>query len=133
MTQGAGRGRRVRDRRLGLLAADFLRRSRDRIRPQGAGLPAGPRRRTPGPRRRTPGPRRRTPGPLHLLGRLPTTPAQILNDLGDVPARNAMARALLGGVCTVSEHGRNAGGRTRGYGLRPPPARPVAGAAATRP
>lgn len=31
--------------------ADFLRRSRDRVRPQDAGLPVGPRRRTPGLRR----------------------------------------------------------------------------------
>ncbi len=144
--------------------ADFLRRSRDRVRPQDAGLPAGPRRRTPGLRReevaqlagmsadyyirleqaRGPQPspemlaalaralrlstderdhlhllagRRppagRTagdqvgPGLLHLLDRLPATPVQVLGDLGDVLAQNAMAEALLGGVCTVSEHGRN--------------------------
>ncbi|WP_435057360.1 helix-turn-helix domain-containing protein [Streptomyces sp. bgisy060] len=31
--------------------ADFLRRSGERARPQDAGLPSGPRRRTPGPRR----------------------------------------------------------------------------------
>ncbi|MFD4371576.1 helix-turn-helix transcriptional regulator [Streptomyces sp. NPDC058486] len=47
------------------------------------------------------------PGLLHLLDQLPTTPAQVLSDLGDVLAQNAPARALLGGVCTVSEHGRN--------------------------
>ncbi|MFB7343584.1 helix-turn-helix transcriptional regulator [Streptomyces hydrogenans] len=47
------------------------------------------------------------PSLLHLLDQLPTTPAQILSDLGDVLAQNAPARALLGGVCTVSEHGRN--------------------------
>ncbi|MGW6537352.1 helix-turn-helix transcriptional regulator [Streptomyces sp. NPDC055051] len=47
------------------------------------------------------------PGLLHLLDQLPTTPAQILGDLGDVLAQNAPARALLGGVCTGSEHGRN--------------------------
>ncbi|MFF9149394.1 helix-turn-helix transcriptional regulator [Streptomyces sp. NPDC014861] len=47
------------------------------------------------------------PGLLHLLDQLPTIPAQILGDLGDVLAQNAPARALLGGVCTVSEHGRN--------------------------
>ncbi|MFE5872485.1 helix-turn-helix transcriptional regulator [Streptomyces roseifaciens] len=144
--------------------ADFLRRSRDRVRPQDVGLPAGPRRRTPGLRReevaqlagmsadyyirleqaRGPQPspemlaalaralrlsaderdhlhllagRRppagRTagdhvgPGLLHLLDRLPATPVQVLGDLGDVLAQNAMAEALLGGVCTVSEHGRN--------------------------
>ncbi|MFI6419149.1 transcriptional regulator [Streptomyces sp. NPDC050842] len=48
-----------------------------------------------------------SPGLLHLLDQLDTTPAQVLSDLGDVLAQNAMARALLGGVCTVSEHGRN--------------------------
>lgn len=31
----------------------------------------------------------------------------MLSDLGDVLAQNSLARALLGGVCTVSEHGRN--------------------------
>ncbi|MEU5214652.1 helix-turn-helix transcriptional regulator [Streptomyces sp. NPDC020807] len=144
--------------------ADFLRRSRERVRPQDAGLPAGPRRRTPGLRReevaqlagmsadyyirleqaRGPQPSPQmlaalaralrldtdgrdhlhllaghrppavpavgdhvSPGLLHLLDQLDTTPAQVLNDLGDVLAQNAMARALLGGVCTVSEHGRN--------------------------
>ncbi|MEV6331319.1 helix-turn-helix transcriptional regulator [Streptomyces sp. NPDC051909] len=144
--------------------ADFLRRSRERVRPQDAGLPAGPRRRTPGLRReevahlagmsadyyirleqaRGPQPspqmlaalaralrlstderdhlhllagHRPPAGPaagdhvapalLHLLDQLIGTPAQILNDLGDVLAQNLMARALLGGVCTVSEHGRN--------------------------
>ncbi|MFD0149155.1 helix-turn-helix transcriptional regulator [Streptomyces sp. NPDC055721] len=144
--------------------ADFLRRSRDRVRPQDAGLPVGPRRRTPGLRReevaqlagmsadyyirleqargpqpspemlaalaralrlsdderdhlhllagRRP-PAARTagdhvvPGLLHLLDQLPATPVQVLGDLGDVLAQNAMAEALLGGVCTVSEHGRN--------------------------
>ncbi|MDH2389765.1 helix-turn-helix transcriptional regulator [Streptomyces sp. HNM0663] len=144
--------------------ADFLRRSRNRVRPHDVGLPAGPRRRTPGLRReevaqlagmsadyyirleqsrgpqpsaemlaalaralrlsdderdhlhllagRRP-PAARTagdhvsPGLLHLLDQLPATPVQILSDLGDVLAQNAMAEALLGGVCTVSEHGRN--------------------------
>ncbi|CAM5617498.1 DNA-binding protein [Streptomyces spiroverticillatus] len=144
--------------------ADFLRRSRDRVSPQEAGLPAGPRRRTPGLRReevsqlagmsadyytrleqargpqpspemlaalaralrlsederdhlhllagRRP-PASRTSGDhvnpalLHLLDQLPATPVQILGDLGDVLAQNPMAEALLGGVCTVSEHGRN--------------------------
>ncbi|MFI9206106.1 helix-turn-helix transcriptional regulator [Streptomyces sp. NPDC053048] len=47
------------------------------------------------------------PGLLHLLDQLPTTPVQVLSDLGDVLAQNAMAEALLGGVCTVSEQGRN--------------------------
>ncbi|MEV5505014.1 helix-turn-helix transcriptional regulator [Streptomyces orinoci] len=144
--------------------ADFLRRSRERIRPQDAGLPAGPRRRTPGLRReevaqlagmsadyyirleqaRGPQPSPQilaalaralrltsdehdhlcllaghqppagaasgdhiAPGLLHLLGQLPTTPVQILSALGDVLAQNPIAEALLGGVCTVSEHGRN--------------------------
>ncbi|MBP2404193.1 hypothetical protein SNS2_2078 [Streptomyces netropsis] len=144
--------------------ADFLRRSRDRVRPQDVGLPVGTRRRTPGLRReeiaqlaamsvdyyirleqgRGPQPSpemlaalaralrlsdderdhlhllagRRppagrisgdhvSPGLLHLLDQLPTTPVQVLGDLGDVLAQNAMAEALLGGVCTVSEHGRN--------------------------
>lgn len=144
--------------------ADFLRRSRDRVRPQDAGLPAGPRRRIPGLRReevaqlagmsadyyirleqargpqpspqmlaalaralrlstderdhlyllagqRPPAARAAgdhvAPGLLHLLDQLPGTPAQVLGELGDVLAQNAMARALLGGVCTVSEHGRN--------------------------
>ncbi|GHG60223.1 helix-turn-helix transcriptional regulator [Streptomyces griseocarneus] len=144
--------------------ADFLRRARERVRPQDAGLPAGPRRRTPGLRReevaqlagmsadyytrleqaRGPQPSPQmlaalaralrlsaderdhlhllaghrppvarasgdhvAPGLLHLLDQLPTTPAQILGALGDVLAQNAMAQSLLGGVCTVSEHGRN--------------------------
>ncbi|WP_406284920.1 helix-turn-helix transcriptional regulator [Embleya sp. NBC_00896] len=144
--------------------ADFLRRSRARIGPEDAGLPAGPRRRTPGLRReevaqlagmsadyyirleqargpqpstqmlaalaralrlsddeldhlyllaghRPPAARNRgdevAPALLHLLDQLDATPAQVLNDLGDVLAQNAMAQALLGGVCTVSEHGRN--------------------------
>ncbi|WP_443064346.1 helix-turn-helix transcriptional regulator [Streptomyces sp. NBC_00525] len=144
--------------------ADFLRRSRDRVRPQDAGLPIGPRRRTPGLRReevaqlagmsadyyvrleqaRGPQPSPQIlaslaralrlsgderdhlhllaghrppaggpagdhvePGLLHLLDQLPTTPAQVIGDLGDVLAQNEAARALLGGVCTVSEYGRN--------------------------
>lgn len=47
------------------------------------------------------------PALLHLLDQMDATPAQVLDDLGDVLAQNAMAQALLGGVCTVSEHGRN--------------------------
>ncbi|MFE9423604.1 helix-turn-helix transcriptional regulator [Kitasatospora sp. NPDC006697] len=47
------------------------------------------------------------PGLLHLLDQLAGTPAQVLSELGDVLAQNDTARALLGGVCTVSEHGRN--------------------------
>ncbi|MEU0937226.1 MULTISPECIES: helix-turn-helix transcriptional regulator [unclassified Embleya] len=144
--------------------ADFLRRSRARVSPQDAGLPAGSRRRTPGLRReevarlagmsadyyirleQARGPQPSTqmlgalaralrlsdderdhlhllaghrppavriagdevaPALLHLLDQLAATPAQVLDDLGDVLAQNAMAQALLGGVCTVSEHGRN--------------------------
>lgn len=144
--------------------ADFLRRSRERVRPQDAGLTVGPRRRTPGLRREEvaqlagmsadyyirleqargpqPSPQmlsalaralrlgddaqghlhllagHRPPaargtgdqvgaGLLHLLDALPGTPAQVLSDLGDVLAQNQMAQNLLGGVCTVSEHGRN--------------------------
>ncbi|GAA1530518.1 helix-turn-helix transcriptional regulator [Streptomyces albidochromogenes] len=48
-----------------------------------------------------------SPGVLHLLDQLPATPVQVLSDLGDVLAQNALAEALLGGVCSVSEHGRN--------------------------
>ncbi|MGW7415764.1 helix-turn-helix transcriptional regulator [Streptomyces sp. NPDC054863] len=48
-----------------------------------------------------------SPGLLHLLDQLPTTPAQVVSDLGDVLAQNAIAEALFSGVCTVSEHGRN--------------------------
>ncbi|WP_330455104.1 MULTISPECIES: helix-turn-helix transcriptional regulator [unclassified Streptomyces] len=144
--------------------ADFLRRSRERIRPPDVGLHAGPRRRTPGLRReevaqlagmsvdyyirleqsRGPHPSPEmlaalaralrltdderdhlhllagqhpptartagehvSPGLLHLLDQLPATPVQVIGGLGDVLAQNAMAEALLGGVCTVSEHGRN--------------------------
>jgi len=47
------------------------------------------------------------PGIRHLLDHLPGTPVQVLNGLGDVLAQNALAENLLGGVCTVSEHGRN--------------------------
>ncbi|MFC4059604.1 helix-turn-helix transcriptional regulator [Planomonospora corallina] len=144
--------------------ADFLRRSRERLRPAEAGLAEGARRRTPGLRReevaglagmsadyytrleqrRSPQPSEQMlaslaralrldaderdhlyllaghrppaghragehvrPGLLRLLDQLTGTPAQVVGDLGDVLAQNAMARALLGGVCTVSEHGRN--------------------------
>lgn len=144
--------------------ADFLRRSRERLRPADVGLPEGPRRRTPGLRReevvtlagmsadyyirleqaRGPQPspqildalaralrlgdderdhlyrlagHRPPAGPhagetispalRHVLDRLADTPAQILGDLGDVLAQNCLAEELFGGVCTVSEHGRN--------------------------
>jgi transcriptional regulator with XRE-family HTH domain len=141
--------------------ADFLRRSRERLRPQEVGLSAGPRRRTPGLRReevallagmsadylmrleqaRSPQPstqllralahalrlddderdhlyvlaghrppagrlagRHVRPGLLYLLDQLKTVPAQILSDLGDVLAQNAMAEALFGSVCAVVRH-----------------------------
>jgi transcriptional regulator with XRE-family HTH domain len=141
--------------------ADFLRRSRERLRPREVGLPDGPRRRTPGLRReevaqlagistdylmrleQARGPQPSTqvlaalaralrltederdhlyvlaghrppagrlagshvrPGLLYLLDQLTATPAQILSDLGDVLAQNAMAQALLGSVCSVRRH-----------------------------
>ncbi|MDI2132364.1 helix-turn-helix transcriptional regulator [Yinghuangia seranimata] len=144
--------------------ADFLRRSRERLRPADVGLPEGPRRRTPGLRReevtslagmspdyymrleqaRSPQPSTQMLGALaralrlndderdhlyllaghrppagrqageaispalrHLLDNVEHTPAQIISDLGDLLAQNALAQALFGGVCTVSEHGRN--------------------------
>ncbi len=144
--------------------ADFLRRSRARLRPSEVGLADGPRRRTPGLRReevsrladmsadyymrleqaRSPQPSaqilaslaralrltrderdhlyllagqrppasgcagdRVRPGLLHLLDQLKETPAQILGDLGDLLAQNAMAEALFGCVCTVDPPGRN--------------------------
>lgn len=144
--------------------ADFLRRSRERLRPQEVGLAAGPRRRTPGLRReevsqlagmsadyymrleqaRSPQPSSQLlgalaralrltederdhlyvlaghrppagpfagehvrPGLLYLLDRLQETPAQILGDLGDVLAQNAMSEALFGCVCTVEPGDRN--------------------------
>ncbi|MBO2453588.1 helix-turn-helix domain-containing protein [Actinomadura barringtoniae] len=144
--------------------ADFLRRSRERLRPGDVGLASGPRRRTPGLRReevsqlagmsadyymrleqaRSPQPSTQMlgalaralrltederdhlyllaghrppagrfagnhirPGLLYLLDRLEETPAQILSDLGDLLAQNALAEALLGCVCTVREEDRN--------------------------
>ncbi|MGW0083066.1 helix-turn-helix transcriptional regulator [Streptomyces sp. NPDC003393] len=144
--------------------ADFLRRSRERLRPYDVGLASGPRRRTPGLRReevaqlagmsadylmrleQARGPQPSTqllgalaralrltedgrdhlfvlaghrppegrragshvrPGLLHLLDQLTRTPAQILGDLGDLLAQNAVAEALFGCVCTVQEPDRN--------------------------
>ncbi|MEU4390668.1 helix-turn-helix transcriptional regulator [Kribbella sp. NPDC023855] len=144
--------------------ADFLRRSRERISPQEAGLPTGPRRRTPGLRReevsqlagmsadyymrleqaRSPQPSTQilaslaralrltdeerdhlyllaghrppaarpgddhiSPGLLRVLDELTETPTQILNDLGDVLAQNAIADALLGTICSIREGERN--------------------------
>ncbi|SNT55591.1 Helix-turn-helix domain-containing protein [Actinomadura meyerae] len=144
--------------------ADFLRRSRERLRPRDVGLAEGPRRRTPGLRReevsqlagmsadyymrleqaRSPQPSAQLlgalaralrltaderdhlyvlaghrppagpfagdhvrPGLLYLLDRLTETPAQILGDLGDLLAQNALAEALFGCVCTVKGSDRN--------------------------
>ncbi|WP_021594639.1 MULTISPECIES: helix-turn-helix transcriptional regulator [Actinomadura] len=144
--------------------ADFLRRSRERLRPQEVGLTAGPRRRTPGLRReevsqlagmsadyymrleqaRSPQPSTQLlgalaralrlttderdhlyvlaghrppggpfegdhvrPGLLYLLDRLQETPAQLVGDLGDLLAQNALAEALFGCVCTVEGADRN--------------------------
>lgn len=141
--------------------ADFLRRSRDRLRPHEVGLADGPRRRTPGLRReevtqlagisadylmrleQARGPQPSTqvlaalaralrltederdhlyvlaghrppagrlagnhvrPGLLHLLDQLTATPAQILTDLGDVLAQNALAQTLFGTVCSPHTH-----------------------------
>ena len=47
------------------------------------------------------------PGLLYVLDQLEGTPAQILNDLGDVLVQNPMAEALLGCVCTVTGRDRN--------------------------
>lgn len=144
--------------------ADFLRRSRERVRPQEVGLAAGPRRRTPGLRReelaqlagvsadyvmrleqarssqpstqllaalsrtlrlsederdhlyllaghRPPeGPRagdQIRPALRYLLDRLGDTPAQLLTDLGDLLAQNALAEALFGCVCRIDPQDRN--------------------------
>src|SRR4051812_23634179 len=144
--------------------ADFLRRARERLRPQEVGLPAGPRRRTPGLRReevsqlagmsadyymrleqaRSPQPSPQIlsslahalrltdderdhlyllaghrppagrlagdhvrPSLLYLLDQLKEAPAHITNDLGDLLARNTMAEALLGCICSVREQDRN--------------------------
>ncbi|MEU8149512.1 helix-turn-helix transcriptional regulator [Nonomuraea sp. NPDC048901] len=144
--------------------ADFLRRSRERLRPQEVGLAAGPRRRTPGLRReelaqlagvsadyvmrleqarssqpsvqllsalaralrltederdhlyllaghRPPEGARAgnhvRPGLLYLLDRLGDTPAQLLTDLGDLLAQNALAETLFGCVCRIEERDRN--------------------------
>jgi hypothetical protein len=47
------------------------------------------------------------PSLLYLLDRLHETPAQIIGDLGDLLAQNALAQALFGCVCTVEEPDRN--------------------------
>ncbi|MDX3224354.1 helix-turn-helix transcriptional regulator [Streptomyces sp. ME19-01-6] len=43
------------------------------------------------------------PALMHLLDQLSGVPAQILTDLGDVLAQNALAEALFGCVCTIEE------------------------------
>ncbi|MQY30559.1 helix-turn-helix transcriptional regulator [Nocardia aurantia] len=144
--------------------ADFLRRSRERLRPREVGLAEGPRRRTPGLRReelaqlagvsadyvmrleqarssqpstqllsalaqalRLTGDERDhlyllaghrppegaraghdvRPAMRYLLDRLGDTPAQLLTDIGDLLAQNALAEALFGCVCTIEEPDRN--------------------------
>lgn len=47
------------------------------------------------------------PALLHLLDQLTGTPAQILSDLGDLLAQNAMATALFGSVRSLREDERN--------------------------
>lgn len=47
------------------------------------------------------------PGLLYLLDRLGDTPAQLLTDLGDLLAQNALAESLFGCVCTIDEPDRN--------------------------
>ncbi|MEV6212119.1 helix-turn-helix transcriptional regulator [Kitasatospora sp. NPDC051914] len=47
------------------------------------------------------------PALLHLLDQLKDTPAQIVSDLGDLLAQNAMATALFGSVCSMREDERN--------------------------
>jgi transcriptional regulator with XRE-family HTH domain len=144
--------------------ADFLRRSRERLAPQKANLPAGTRRRTPGLRReevahlagvsadyvmrleqaRSSQPSTQLlaalaralllsaderdhlyllaghqppegmrsgdevrPGLRYLLDRLGDTPAQLLTDLGDLLAQNALAEALFGCLCGIAPPDQN--------------------------
>ncbi|WP_034273059.1 helix-turn-helix transcriptional regulator [Actinospica robiniae] len=47
------------------------------------------------------------PALLYLLECLEATPAQLLTDLGDLLAQNALAEALFGCVCTIAEPDRN--------------------------
>ncbi|MGF6883781.1 transcriptional regulator with XRE-family HTH domain [Nocardia sp. GAS34] len=47
------------------------------------------------------------PALLYLLDRLGNTPAQIITDLGDLLAQNALAEALFGCVCNIDEQDRN--------------------------
>jgi transcriptional regulator with XRE-family HTH domain len=141
--------------------ADFIRRCRERLRPQDVGLTPGPRRRTPGLRReevallagmsadylmrleqaRSPQPSTQLlralaralrlrdderdhlyllaghrppagrlagnhvrPGLLYLLDQLTTVPAQVVTDLGDLLAQNALAETLFGSACAAASH-----------------------------
>lgn len=47
------------------------------------------------------------PGLLFLLDRLVDTPAQILNDIGDLLVQNSLAESLFGGVCSTQPQNRN--------------------------
>jgi transcriptional regulator with XRE-family HTH domain len=47
------------------------------------------------------------PGVLHLLDSLRDTPAQVLDELGNLLAQNRMAEYLFGEVCTVDGEQRN--------------------------
>ncbi|MGW4243100.1 helix-turn-helix transcriptional regulator [Nocardia sp. NPDC004722] len=47
------------------------------------------------------------PALRYLLDRLADTPAQLLTDLGDLLAQNALAEQLFGCVCELSERDRN--------------------------
>jgi transcriptional regulator with XRE-family HTH domain len=44
------------------------------------------------------------PALLYLLDQLTTVPAQVISDLGDLLAQNAMAETLFGSVCAVARH-----------------------------
>lgn len=47
------------------------------------------------------------PGILHLIHNLEDTPAQVLDDLGNLLAQNRMAEMLFGLVCTITGDRRN--------------------------
>lgn len=47
------------------------------------------------------------PALRYLLDRLGDTPAQLITDLGDLLAQNALAETLFGCVCTIAEPDRN--------------------------
>jgi hypothetical protein len=44
------------------------------------------------------------PGLLYLLDQLTAVPAQLVSDLGDLLAQNAMAETLFGSVCATGQH-----------------------------